>query len=341
MAKPSGPISLWGQYIGARLGAMALMMWDPRANMRSASLLGKTLHRFDHRHRERARQSIAMAFPEKSSTEIDQITKASFEHVAKLAVELMHTPRTISPNNWTDSLGVREIGPSIELLNARQPAIMISGHVGNWEVLGLILACLGYQLHAIARPLDNPLVNDWLLGIRENRGMEIITKWDATQRMQEVLDNGESLGFVADQNAGDKGLFVPFFNRLASCYKSIGLLALHRRIPIVCGCAHRLDDDMRFEVLAADVIRPEEWEGHPDPLFYITARYSHSLEKMIRAKPEQYLWAHRRWKSRPRFERQEKSMPESLRANLESLPWLTKQQVDEMSRPPYVATSLG
>jgi KDO2-lipid IV(A) lauroyltransferase len=163
--------------------------------------------------------------------------------------------------------------------------------------------------------------------------MRIMTKFDATHRMVDVLDRGGALGFIADQNAGDKGLFVPFFNRLASCYKSIGLLAMNKRVPIVCGCAHRLDRDLSFEIVVSDVIHPEDWDDQPDPLLYITARYSRALERMVRRRPEQYLWAHRRWKSRPRFERQGKPMPDAVRESLLALPWVEPTDLDPLATP--------
>src|SRR5690606_20021345 len=103
-----------------------------------------------------------------------------------------------------------------------------------------------------------------------------------------------------------RGMFVPFFGRLASTYKSIGLLAMRERVPIMCGYAHRTGQNFGFELGLDDIIEPHEWEGRRDPLYYITARYMRSIENMIRRQPAQYLWMHRRWKSRPRFERQGK-----------------------------------
>jgi Kdo2-lipid IVA lauroyltransferase/acyltransferase len=333
MAKPRGPVQMWSQYLALRTAAAALTAFDPAANLRSASLLGKGLHRFDHRHRERAQRSIAMAFPDRSEAWVRRVTRESFEHVAMLGVELFHSPRTLGPYTWTRHVGIRDIGPAIELLNRREPMILLTGHVGNWEVMGNLLACLGYDLDALARPIDNPLADRWLMGIREKRGMRVMTKFDASSRMVEVLDRGGALAFIADQNAGEKGLFVPFFHRLASCYKSIGLLAINRRVPIVCGCAHRLSRDLSFEVFVPDVIHPHEWESQSDPLLYITARYSRAIELMVRRRPEQYLWAHRRWKSRPRFERQGKPMPESLREGLMSLPWVDEAELESLGKP--------
>ncbi|MFW6031941.1 MAG: lysophospholipid acyltransferase family protein [Phycisphaeraceae bacterium] len=273
MARPSSPITAWAQYLGARLAAMGLTMFDVETNERSAAALGRALYRFDRRHRERACGHIAMAFPQWDEAKVDRVARASFEHFMQLAVEVLHTPRV---------------------------------------------------LH------EDPLIDRWLLGIREARGMRIITKWDATQRMIEVLEGGGALGFIADQNAGDKGMFVPFFGKLASTYKSIGLLAMNLEVPVVCGYAHRLGRRYAYEVGSADVIRPEEWADQPDPLFYITARYIRAIETMIRMRPEQYLWMHRRWKSRPRHERQGKPIPRTLRRRLESLPWMDETQLEQL-----------
>ena len=120
-----------------------------------------------------------------------------------------------------------------------------------------------------------------------------------------------------------------------SC-RSIGLLAMRKGVPVVCGYAHRVDPGFRFEVGVVDLIRPEDWADQPDPLYYITARYCRALETMVRMKPEQYLWMHRRWKSRPRHEREGKPMPRSLRQNLEALPWMTPELMEQLHNPPPV-----
>lgn len=331
MAKP-GPVVGFSQYVAARLAAMGLTMFDVEVNLRTAAQIGRALHRFDHRHRQRCEKNVALAFPHWSESQVGQIARRSFEHFLQLVVEVCHTPREVGVGTWGDRCQIKNLGPALRLMNAGDPVILLTGHVGNWEVLGYLLATLGYQVDAIARPIDNPLINDWLLGIRERRGMRIITKWDATERMIKVLDRGGALAFIADQNAGYKGLFVPFFGRLASTYKSIGLLAMSQQVPIVCGYAHRIGAGFRFELGTTDIIYPDDWADQPDPLYYITARYSRAIETMVRMNPEQYLWMHRRWKSRPRFERQGKPMPRALRHSLEQLPWMDTQTVAALAQ---------
>ena len=120
--------------------------------------------------------------------------------------------------------------------------------------------------------------------------------------MLEVLKNGETLCFIADQNAGKKGMFVDFFHRKASTYKSIGLLAIEYNLPIVVGYCRRIDDQYRFKLGVQRIIRPGDWEEQENPLRWITAEYTRAIEEFVRDDPEQYWWVHRRWKTRPRGE---------------------------------------
>ena len=333
MARNDSAIVQWSQYLAARIAVMALTSFDGDLNLRTAAHLGRWFYRCDGRHRQRTLAHLRSAFPAMSEARIEQLAVRSFEHFVQLLVEISHTPRLIHDDSWHRRLRLANLSGAIELFNAGKPAIMITGHLGNWELLGYLLAVLGLRLDAIARPLDNRLISDWVYGIRERRGMRIITKWGATDRMLGVLDSGGMLGFIADQNAGDKGLFVPFFGRLASTYKSIGLLAMDRNVPIVCGYARRSGARFEYELGVTDIIAPDDWQRRRDPLYYITARYMRAIELTIRAAPDQYLWMHRRWKSRPRHERLGKPAPAPLRRNLEELPWMQPAMLEQVLDP--------
>jgi KDO2-lipid IV(A) lauroyltransferase len=276
---------------------------------------------------------------------VQRMALESRQHLAQLAAEVCLTPRLINDRRWPDRVELDRLGEGIELMAGGGPVILVTGHLGNWELLGYFLATLGFPSEVLARPLDNRLINDWLLGIRQRRGLRILTKWDASERMQQILDRGGALGFTADQDAGQKGVFVPFLGRLASAYKSIGLLALHHGCPVVCGYAHRVADGgregrakpqaasgagPRYRVGLTDVIRPGDWAEMEDPLYYVTARYTRALEAAVRLKPEQYLWTYRRWKSRPRHERRGQAMPGGLRRQLLGLPWMDEAGVEAL-----------
>jgi KDO2-lipid IV(A) lauroyltransferase len=138
--------------------------------------------------------------------------------------------------------------------------------------------------------------------VRERTGQKIIAKKGATTEIIDVLENKGVVGFTADQNAGAKGMFVDFFGRKASAYKSVGLLAMQYEVPVVIGYARRVKDTFRFVCGCQDIIYPEDWKSQDDPLRYITQRYTKAIEDFVRAEPDQYLWVHRRWKTRPKGE---------------------------------------
>jgi len=174
---------------------------------------------------------------------------------------------------------------------------VVTGHFGNWEMAGYCLGLLGFPTHAIARPLDNPFLDDFVRRFREATGQKILAKHGDFARIQGVLDKGGVLATLGDQDAGQRGLFVEFFGRPASTHKAVALLALEHQVPMmVTGTARK---EGVYHVVVADVIFPEEYEGRPNAVKGLTQRFSTALEGLVRRHPEQYFWLHRRWKHQP------------------------------------------
>ena len=96
---------------------------------------------------------------------------------------------------------------------------------------------------------------------------------------------------------------MEFFSRPASTYKAIGLLAMRYEAPIIIGYARRTGDRFRYEVGITRIIEPKEWADRDDPLAWVTQEYTRAIESFVRDEPSQYLWIHRRWKTRPRREK--------------------------------------
>jgi len=123
--------------------------------------------------------------------------------------------------------------------------------------------------------------------------------------MLATLERRGHLALMGDQDAGSSGLFVDFFGKPASTFKSIALVALEYRAYIAVGYAVRLPDDfekdrwVRYEIGHADLIDAEQYTG-ADAVREITQRFTTALETAIGRAPEQYFWVHRRWKSVPR-----------------------------------------
>ncbi|HEY7118646.1 MAG TPA: lysophospholipid acyltransferase family protein [Tepidisphaeraceae bacterium] len=291
------------QLLGVRVVSMMMQCWPVNANLRTAKRLGDLMYRFDRKHRERALANLRRSFPELSEGQREVLARRSMQELFMFFVEMLFTTRLLRIDTWAQYVVLENFEVPLDLLLRRKSGlIMLTGHYGNFEILGYLLATLGFPTSSVARPLDNPHLSEFVFGVRERQGQRIIAKKGATQDVIEVIESRGAVGFVADQNAGSKGIFVDFFGRKASTYKSIGLLAMQYEVPVVIGYSRRVDDQFKFVVGAQDVIFPADWKSQDDPLRYITQRYTKALEDAIRADPGQYWWVHRRWKTRPKGE---------------------------------------
>jgi KDO2-lipid IV(A) lauroyltransferase len=291
------------QYVALRIVSIALHCFPISTNLDTAAFVGDFIYMFYRRGRERAVGNLRRSFPEYTAGQCQAMARESMRQMVMLFTEVLFTTRLIHINTWARYVHLENFREVLEMLIRRdRGVILLTGHYGNWEILGYVLATLGFETTSIARPLDNPYVNHWLLGVREKQGQRIIDKTGATTEVAPLLASGGTVGFIADQNAGSKGVFVDFFGRKASTYKSIGLLAMEYEVPVVIGYARRIGRNFRFHVGVQDVIDPADWKQQNDPLRYITQRYSRGIEDFVRADPAQYLWIHRRWKTRPKGE---------------------------------------
>lgn len=294
----------WLAYLVLRVLVSFLMLFSVRRNLKTACFLGRLLWKHYHRGRKRALDNLRASFPDKDEEWIWKTGKRSFEHIAMLAIDVLYTPKLVRKENWREYSYFVTAEHAKWLMKEGKGMLMVTGHYANFEIMGYMLGLFGFNVYSIARPLDNRFVSKYLYGVRENAGQKIIDKKGATAMMDELIKDGATLCFIADQDAGRKGLFVDFFGRKASTYKSIGLLAIQYNIPIGVGYTRRVDNKFRFEVGVNRVIMPDEWADKEDPLMWITQEYTKAIEDFVRQDPSQYWWLHRRWKHRPKEEQQ-------------------------------------
>ena len=279
-----------------------LYMFDIETNLRTARFLGRLLWKYYHRGRKRALDNLRASFPEKTEQWIQQTGKRSFEHIAMLAIDLLFTPILVKRHNWRNYSQYKNVERAKWLMQEKRGLLMITGHYGNFEIIGYLLGLFGFDIYSVARPLDNRFISKYLYDVRQRVGQKIIDKKGAAQLMSQISSTGTTLCFIADQDAGRKGVFVDFFGRKASTYKSIGLLAITNNIPIGVGYGRRVDNRFCFEIGVNRIIFPEDWAKKDDPLKWITAEYTKAIEQFVRQEPSQYWWLHRRWKHRPKEE---------------------------------------
>jgi KDO2-lipid IV(A) lauroyltransferase len=301
--KRHNPVTNWLAYIALRIVVFVLHLFSVETNLKFACFLGRLLWKHYHRGRKRALDNLRASFPEKSEQWIWQTGRRSFEHIAMLPIDVIFAPGLVKKHNWRDYSRFKTVERAKWLMQERKGLLMVAAHYSNFEIMGYMLALFGFNVYSIARPLDNKFINRYLYDVRRRGGQKIIDKKGAAEMMGKIASDGATLCFIADQDAGRKGVFVDFFGRKASTYKSIGLLAITNNIPIGVGYSRRVDNRFFFEIGVNRIIFPEEWADKDDPLKWITAEYTKAIEQFVREDPTQYWWLHRRWKHRPKEEK--------------------------------------
>jgi len=249
-----------------------------------------------------AEENLATAFPDLSPQAVAQTIRRMWEHLFLMVVEIVHASREIHETNWRRFIRVRRVRPLVKLLLEDRPVILVTGHFGNFEIGGYLLGMLGFPTHTVARTLDNRFLDRFLNRFRGATGQFIIPKNGGHRQIEETLERGGTLALLADQDAGRKGCFVPFFGRPASTFKALALLSLEYDAPMAVVYVKRVDEPMRFEMGLEALLDPRDiTDRNPRvAVEHITRWYTSHLEAIIRSAPEQYWWIHRRWKTPPR-----------------------------------------
>ncbi|NQU75710.1 MAG: lipid A biosynthesis acyltransferase [Planctomycetes bacterium] len=309
MAKPRHKTLDYLLYLLCRVAAAFVTAADVRVLYPLARGLGYLLYLADGRHRELACRQIQQSFPQWSGQKVRRVALQSLQSIVMLGFETLLVPRLITPTRWATYIKLYRVRPLLGMLmESPRPVILLTGHFGNWEVAGYALATIGFKPVVVARPLDNPYLDQYLRDLRQRNGLRIIDKKGASANAADVLEDNGMLAFVADQDAGRKGLYVNFFGRPASTYRAIALLAIRYETPIAVTYTKRLDEPFTFEIGIARIITPDQWADKDDQVFWITETYTQELERIIRSDPGQYFgWAHRRWRLRPENSKQASS----------------------------------
>jgi KDO2-lipid IV(A) lauroyltransferase len=274
---------------------------DRALGARRAGALAAALGRFVHRRlRIRAdvvESQLRQSFPDRDEAWIEATARGAYEHLGREGMMMLRLSRL----GREDVLAVTDVVEGLEELRAAVDAgtgaVLVTGHLGNWEIGGASLAARGIPMDVVARRQANPLFDRLINDARERLGMTVIELGGATKGALRSLRRGHVVALVADQDARQRGLFVPFFGRPASTFRGPAVLALRSGAPVFIGIALRQPDG-GYEVRVRKIPVPDsadpgrtEWE--------LTAALASALESAVREEPAQYLWHHRRWKTEP------------------------------------------
>lgn len=245
--------------------------------------------------------NLERAFPDAAPEWRATVAGASWAHLGREAVAMFRMAG-LEPADLVDRTEVVGLDDLRSALAEGRGVVMVTGHLGSWEMGGAALSARGIPVVAVAKPMANRLFDADLVATRERLGMEVVDTGAAPRKALRALRDNRVVGLVADQNAHADPVFVPFFGTPAATHKGPALFALRAHAAIFVGTCVRLPDEVqRYRVVLHRVDFQPEGDLERD-IVRLTTAHTALLEDAVRAAPEQYFWQHKRWKTRPRPE---------------------------------------
>ena len=285
--------------LAATVGAAVRLL--PRHTARALGRrLGRVWAWLDRRHLAIAADNLRQAFPEWGAEQVERTARAVYVHFAQVMLELLWMPRRGREEvmSFVDGFGIEG---AAKAETSGRGYIFVCAHFGNWEIHGISHAWrTGRPFGVIARPLDNPALDARLCEVRTMSGNNVIYKRRALQQVLKLLREGKGVAILIDQNVQeDDGIFVDFFGRKAATTTVAAALAVKTGAYLIPSYAE-LQPDGRYHAVCEP---PIEWTPSGDrdaDVARLTQQMTTVIEGWIRRRPEQWLWMHRRWKTRPR-----------------------------------------
>lgn len=281
-----------------RLASALIGVLPERLALSLAGLLGSLAGEVLRIRRVHVDHHLETAFPDATPEWRRRVARASYRHLAREAVATFRLSNW-SPDHVRRRTTVRGLHGLKAALEEGRGAIVITGHLGNWEIGGAALAARGMSIDAVVFPQNNPLFDRHLTDARARLGITVIAKADAGRMVLESLRKGRVVALVADQNVRTRPVFVEFFGVPAATAKGPAVFALRTRAPVFFGVALREPGwPAHYRVLIEPVPVARTGALKSDVLS-LTRAHVALLEDHVRHAPEQYFWLHRRWKTRP------------------------------------------
>jgi KDO2-lipid IV(A) lauroyltransferase len=287
------------EYLLVLLVRLPALILPRRAAIWYGRRLGDLVYLLDIRHRRDVMNNLDLAYRDEiSAREKKKIAIGSYRHFASMLVDLLCSP-------YVSRKKLEKISEVIGWENLEEACargrgvLILTAHLGVWEMMGVAQGYRGLPLNVVARRLDNPLLEKILHRYRTRSGNTVLFKQNAVKAILEVLHQKQATAVLIDQNVSAKhGIFVDFFGVPACTTTVISAIALKTGAPVVPAFSLPLPGG-RWQFIYD---KPMEFtaEGNRiEAIRDVTQQCTRIIEDYIRKRPEAWLWMHRRWKTRP------------------------------------------
>jgi KDO2-lipid IV(A) lauroyltransferase len=289
----------WLEYAAAWTGLKALGLLPRSAAREVGAAFAGLAYRLRTPLRRAAMFNLQLAFPEMSEAERKQITRGMIRQIGWMAAEFSQFPK-YTPENISQIVTI-DGAKNFECAQRRGKGVLfLTGHMSAWELAPFAHALYGHPLHFLVRPVANPRVDALINRYRCLSGNQPIEKNRSARAILKALNEGGTVGILADTNTSlDEGVFVDFFGRPASTTSGIARLALRTDAAVIPGFLAWDSSTNKYRLQfarALDLVRTGDEDAD---VRENTARFMAVIEVYVREHPDQWLWVHKRWKTRP------------------------------------------
>ncbi|MGI8835599.1 MAG: lysophospholipid acyltransferase family protein [Pyrinomonadaceae bacterium] len=289
------------EYSLARVILSSLGALPRRAAITVGVGIGRIAYLLPGNLRRTGERNLKIAFPDMDQRERARLLRGCFESLGRLLGEFSQLPKA-TPEKLRrlieyDEVGLRHLR---EAEKNKRGVIFLTGHLGVWELHSFGWSALEYPLSFLVRPLDNDRIEVMVERIRTRFGNRAIDKKSAARQSLRVLREGGTLGILSDLNTQTyEGVFVPFFGKLACTTAGIATLALKTDAVVIPTCAVWDRKKKRYFFHGDPPVELVRTGDHAKDIEVNTANFAAAIEHMVRLYPDQWLWIHKRWKTRP------------------------------------------
>lgn len=248
-------------------------------------------------------RSLELAYPEKNAGEREALLKASFRSLGR-TLGVVGGFGSVTRENISEMIEV-DLDPEFtaefaEIREQKRGVIVVTGHIGNWELFALAYSMFFGPANLLSRKMDNPKLDEMIESLRSSFGNRQIDKINSAGPILRILNKGEVVGILADVNSHPKeGVFVPFYGIQACTTAGVAMLALRANAVIVPMFAVWNEEKGKYSLIGERIIDPIGTDDRKADIETTTAQFTAALERVIRKYPDQWIWIHRRWKTRP------------------------------------------
>jgi KDO2-lipid IV(A) lauroyltransferase len=267
-----------------------------------AAAVTSLLFSLQPRLRKTAEFNLRLAFPDWTDTQRKEVTRKMLRNLGWMAAEFARLPRLTKEN--IENLVILEGHENfLEGQRRGKGVLYLTGHIGAWELSSFAHALYGYPLHYMARPLDNKRLDALVNQYRCASGNRPIFKNESARVMLKILKDSGTVGILADQNTlPAEGEFVDFFGKLACTTTGLARVALHTGAAVVPGYAYWDETIQKYRLRFEPPVELIQTGDTERDVFENTQRFAKVIEEIIRKHPDQWVWVHKRWKTRPKGE---------------------------------------